>query len=105
MNYYVTNARHQETPDGPVAALPQLYAMSESNSALRIATSALATAHMTWRTGRADFRLASISRYAEAVRVVNEAIQDPEQSQTDGFLQTVLLLGLWEVRCGQAWCY
>ena len=97
MNQYVMIPRHRETASGPLAALPRLYTTASADDALPAATQALALTRMARHTGREDCRLESIKKYGEAVIKVNQAIQDKDCAALDHLVQTVLMLGLWEV--------
>lgn len=98
MNDHVLLPRHKATASGPVDRLPKLYTPISAISASAKASITVALGRAAWYPGRAQYRLHSISKYVEAVRLVSEALRDPKESRSDHVLQVVLMLGLWQVR-------
>jgi hypothetical protein len=83
------NARYLHTQ------LPGLYFHSASESAIRLATQAIAYALST-KFGH-DATQLSRRRYMHAIRAISKALQDPIEAQSDQTLYSILLLSGYEV--------
>lgn len=97
INHYALLPQHEDFASGPTDTLPELFLNASVHSALSAATTALAMNRAAWYTGRDDYKVKSIAKYIEAIRKVNDDIQDQDHSNTDYLLQAVLVLGMWEV--------
>ena len=89
---------------GYIEFLPSVFSITASNSALALATQALASSfHGAW-TGAGGEKDAEnrISRttFGEALLATQNAILDPIKSKSDETLMAVLILRLYEVRIG-----
>ncbi|CCF31906.1 C6 zinc finger protein [Colletotrichum higginsianum] len=78
--------------------LPDLYARSGPNSALRLATEAISYAAS--RTLAHEAALVSRIRYVQAIKAVGKAIRDPEELEHDQTLYATLLLSGYETMLG-----
>lgn len=80
--------------------LPTLFPRCGPNSALRLATVAIAFA--VWsksRQGLGPTLQCSRKRYVDAIGALNNAICDPREAKSDETLYAVLMLGGYEVGC------
>lgn len=74
-----------------------MYAKSERNSALRIATRATALCAISGLPGQRQLTIHATQMYSRAILAVAQALQDPMQARSDETLQATLLLSLYEV--------
>ncbi len=76
------------------------YTSTSSNSALSFATTTTALISKRGIAGcaaRNATKARAIANYVETLRLINVAIQDPQEAKSDSLLMAVLLLGLYEV--------
>ncbi len=100
MTNYVMRRRHPEACKGFMELLIPIYTTASSRSALSLATTATAlySTRYPYRTPSANaVQARAIANYVDALRLINVAIQDPEEAKSDSLLMAVLLLGLYEV--------
>ena len=79
--------------------LPAFYNNDNGNTALSCAVTALGLAGLSYRRNESCLLSAAKSMYSWALHLTNEALRDPATAVNDTTLVSVLLLGLYEVRC------
>ena len=77
--------------------IPDLLANDSHSLVLSIVTQATALNFMALLPQYAHYRVLAISKYAQALRSVRQAISDPVVGESDALLLAVLMLGTWEV--------
>lgn len=89
---------------GYIELLPFVYSTTASNSALALATQALASSFYGAWTGAGGEKDAenrtSGTMFGKALLATQQAILDPNKSMSDETLMAVLILRLYEVRIG-----
>ena len=93
---------------GYLELLPYVYFATASDSALALATRALASSFFGAWTGAGGERDAenrtSGTMFGKALLATQQAISDPNKSRSDETLMAVLILRLYEVRTGVPGC-
>ena len=100
MNNYVLVSRHPDTRRGFMEHMPSFYTVARVESPLSLATTAIAmfsTRNVPAGAARRAMVIKAVAKYVEALRLINVAIQDPQEAKSDELLMAVLLLGLYEV--------
>ena len=97
MNRFVMHDRKEEIWGGSLEALPITYRDAAPNSALSLAAAATAMSSIAWNPETAHFRSGSLQKYVRSLKLINDAVQDPIESKSDGVLMAVLMLGFYEV--------
>ena len=77
--------------------LPSLYLMASPSSILSKTASALSCSITSLHPRYSHFRPLAMKKYSECLRLVGQAISDPETMSSDETLVAVLLLGTYEV--------
>jgi len=98
MSKFVQDTRTEEIWGGSLEALPTIYNGVGVNSALSLATAATAMSSVAWNPECAHFKPVSLQKYVKSLKLLNDAVQDPKESKSDGVLMAVLMLGFYEVR-------
>jgi hypothetical protein len=93
---------HYVLEDSPVSNgyfdhLPKLYSNSPAGSALSNIVISLGMAGLSIDKAIPQIMTPARSKYAEALRTVGDALNDPREAKADQTLMTVMLLALYEV--------
>lgn len=91
--------RHPDSARGLIALLRPLYSSARHDSLISLATSSVALAAVGGSLRRSAYYNLGYTLFGKAVQMTKAAIDDPVESLTDETLMTVMLLGLFEVRC------
>lgn len=98
MSKFVQDSRSEEIWGGSLEALPSIYNEVGAFSALSLATAATSMSSVAWTPECAHFRSMSLQKYVKSLKLLNDAVQDPRESKSDGVLMAVLMLRFYEVR-------
>ena len=96
MSKFVQDSRTEEIWGGSLEALPAVYNNVKANSALSLATAATSMGSVAWNPECAHFKPVSLQKYVKSLKLLNDAVQDPKESKSDGVLMAVLMLGFYE---------
>lgn len=77
--------------------LPRAYSRESHTSILSTATAALALSFTSLHPHHLHFNSLAVSKYAECLRLVRRAANDPRLAESDAFLMAILLLESFEV--------
>ena len=97
MSKFVQDSRTEEIWGGSLEALPAIYNEVGANSALSLAMAATSMSSVAWNPECAHFKPVSLQKYVKSLKLLNDAVQDPKESHSDGVLMAVLMLGFYEV--------
>ena len=91
---------NESSPQGFLQLQPQLYAASKPNGALERATCAMALLGCSFRLevveARCSFFMTGRVAFGDAMRLIKEAVQDPEERQDDEILMAALVMNMVE---------
>ncbi len=77
--------------------IPGLLVNDSNSLSLSLVTQATALNFMALLPQYAQYRALAVSKYAQALRSVRQAISDPILGKSDALLLAILMLGTWEV--------
>ena len=77
--------------------LPNVYANAGASSILSHATVATSLGYTSLHPLRAQFRPLALLKYTETLQLVSQSLRDPQIAQSDEFLMSLLMLGMFEV--------
>lgn len=97
MSKFVQDSRTEEIWGGSLEALPTTYNRVGANSPLSLATAATSMSSVAWNPECAQFKPVALQKYVKSLKLLNDAVQDPGESKSDGVLMAVLMLGFYEV--------
>lgn len=97
MSKFVQDSRTEEIWGGSLEALPTIYNEVGANSALSLATAATSMSSVAWNPECAHFKPVALQKYVKSLKLLNDAVQNPQESKSDGVLMAVLMLGFYEV--------
>ena len=97
MDKFVQDSRTEEIWGGSLEALPAVYNQVSVNSPLALATAATSMSSVAWNPECAHFKPVSLQKYVKSLKLLNDSVQDPTESKSDGVLMAVLMLGFYEV--------
>lgn len=97
MTKFALSDRKEEIWGGSLEALPAIYQEAGAQSALSLAAAATSMSSIAWNPEWAHFKPISLQKYVQSLKLINDAVQDPVQSKSDGTLMAVLMLGFYEV--------
>ena len=81
----------------PILFTRQVYVSALSCEAVHPATAAPAIGVFAKFIGRPELKVWSMRKYGEAIQMIQQALQDPDSALTEGTLQGILVLKLFEV--------
>lgn len=96
---FVLLPRHPDSVQGHLEHLIPLYANTNAESPLSLATSSVALMISGKSPNRRNDQQLGRTIFGKALRKTSAAIRNPAESRKDETLMAVLLLGLFEVRC------
>lgn len=96
---FVLLPRHPDSAEGHLEHLLPLYAKTNADSPLSLATSSVALIISGGTPSRRNDQQLGHSIFGKALRKTSAAIRNPAESKKDETLMAVLLLGLFEVCC------
>ena len=98
MQDYVISSDQSPTGIGYLHGLPDLWVKNEEVSPARQAISAVALTSLAHRSSSLDYLLPQARRqYGRALKLLAQALSNPEEWKKDGTLATVLCLSVYEV--------
>jgi len=77
--------------------LPNIYSREMPTSILSLATMALSASFTSLQPQHSRFKPYALSKYAECLRLLREAANDPQIVESDPFLMAINMLGTFEV--------
>lgn len=77
--------------------LPNIYSREMPTSILSLATMALSASFTSLHPKHSHFKPYALSKYAECLRLLREAANDPHIVESDPFLMAINMLGTYEV--------
>ena len=89
--------RTEEIWGGFLEVLPSLLEKAPSTSPLAAAARTTALASIAWTPGHAHYRKEALDKYGTSLRLISQALKDPQQAEGDNVLMAVLMLGFYEV--------